>query len=331
MGSLYGVKNNDSKCFAISTTQAMSAVPSLSNFFLASAERGGHHCSMPGNCLVEEMGKIFRQLKDPTRQQIIDFGPVEELLVNSGLRQDEQDANEFQTAVFDTGSKCEMIYHRFPFDSNTSRHSDSSGLHHIDSGLFQMTRMFSLAKVYVRYFSVDASGHSRSVLGANYSLRVELRWKGKPIASSVQEALNHYVTPERIDFKCDTCDETTALRTSRIEAPLPRVLCLQLKRFTNEGNKVTGPVSFDFILCLPGHSGVQFHLYSIVCHSARGGGGGHYVAFFRKKGPGGCEQWYKADDAKDIEPVQASKVLAARSGVYLLYYERQPTSQEVTL
>jgi len=122
----------------------------------------------------------------------------------------------------------------------------------------------------------------------------------------------------------------------------PRVLTLHLKRFmqmpTGGFKKIDTDISFPTILDLTPFSVAddsptkyKYQLYGVVNHSG-GMGGGHYVAFSRKrplKPPSLADDlqsaWYYASDTH-LSKTSLSEVL--RQEAYVLFYDRVPVPPE---
>mmetsp|Transcript_30423 Transcript_30423/g.42384 ORF Transcript_30423/g.42384 Transcript_30423/m.42384 type:complete len:187 (-) Transcript_30423:95-655(-) len=131
------------------------------------------------------------------------FAPVEELLLNYGLHRLQQDAHEFHQVIFSAGVKCALRFHGDHVDLNTPRRSDGSNRHHVEFGREHTTLLATLVTVHVGLVTADEGGHATSVLSVNHGVSLELRWRGGS-ASSVQEALTHFVRPEHtLDYQCD--------------------------------------------------------------------------------------------------------------------------------
>ncbi|XP_060932373.1 ubl carboxyl-terminal hydrolase 18 [Limanda limanda] len=117
---------------------------------------------------------------------------------------------------------------------------------------------------------------------------------------------------------------------------LPRILCMQLKRYrSSRGDirkldcKVTFPETFDFSEIARGGFSRDFAqdeytytLYAVVVHSG-GTMGGHYTAYVR---PRGNQQWHYADDSHvekvSLEQVQAAYGTYNGGTAYMLMYRR---------
>uniref|UniRef100_A0A3B3ZDU3 USP domain-containing protein n=1 Tax=Periophthalmus magnuspinnatus TaxID=409849 RepID=A0A3B3ZDU3_9GOBI len=80
---------------------------------------------------------------------------------------------------------------------------------------------------------------------------------------------------------------------------LPPILCIQLKRYRNNGRftqklgyEVTFPETFDLSTTVP-HQPCKYTLYAVVVHSGSAGFG-HYTAYVRHRD---TQSWYFADDS----------------------------------
>ncbi len=145
--------------------------------------------------------------------------------------------------------------------------------------------------------------------------------------SSVKTAMKHFCKVEVLydEYNCDKCNETTDIvKQLTIYLP-PKILIIQLKRFTTVGpfriaSKIDDFVSFeenmdigDF-MSYSAESNVSYSLFGIVVHSGKNKNSGHYVAYI--KGTDG--NWYYFSDS-DRKGVEIEKVLKQKA--YLLFYQ----------
>ena len=198
----------------------------MSALLRAPAYNGGHECSLADHCLFQQVCTVVRQVTGGARGESKSFALVEALLANFDLHEGQQDAHEFQQALFDCGVSCELLHHNKPFFLQSARRSDDSNRHHTEFGLAQTTRLAQLVNVHVRMATADQAGHLTSVLSVNYGLSLELRWAGGQ-ASSVQEALAHFVEPEPVQLKCQDCSPhqtITVARGARVDAASTRAV-----------------------------------------------------------------------------------------------------------
>jgi ubiquitin carboxyl-terminal hydrolase 4/11/15 len=125
---------------------------------------------------------------------------------------------------------------------------------------------------------------------------------------------------------CPSCDERRDAFKDLGLWRLPRVLILQLKRFSSDGKTRTKLEEFvDFPLrdlaleewaSNGAEKGSAYDLFAVVNHVG-GLGGGHYTAFAKDLH---SEQWFSFDDAR-VAPVPRDRV--ASSAAYILFYRKQ--------
>eukprot|EP01113_Clastostelium_recurvatum_P037222 TRINITY_DN5411_c0_g1_i5.p1 TRINITY_DN5411_c0_g1~~TRINITY_DN5411_c0_g1_i5.p1 ORF type:complete len:976 (-),score=225.41 TRINITY_DN5411_c0_g1_i5:26-2803(-) len=117
---------------------------------------------------------------------------------------------------------------------------------------------------------------------------------------------------------------TEATKQFLFSAPLPRVLTLHLKRFSQTARgglqKLSKDVSFPLVLdlapfCMPGTPHSEYQLTGIVEHSGTMAGG-HYVAYTYCAE---ADSWYYFSDTS-FHKVSVKEVMAAEA--YLLFYRR---------
>lgn len=157
-------------------------------------------------------------------------------------------------------------------------------------------------------------------------------------AQNLQTCLNNFFAEREVESRCDECHVDVKNTTQRFQAiDLPKVLVLQLKRFTNKmvmgipvQEKIETPVSFpveDLIMQTvattegPG-SDVVYELAGIIEH-AGAFGGGHYISYVNHN-----EQWYCCDDRATKEVTEGDIQKIACDGInggftpYVLFYKR---------
>jgi hypothetical protein len=334
MGGLCGVWNpGGTKCFGISTIQALGAVPSFASLLRSAPANNGHLCSFKEHCILHQAGVVLNDVSQRMAgTRATTFDPVEDLLVGLGLHNFQQDANEFLTLFLDAGVTCELDY--YGNDGVTYVRHDSSGWHQSTFCPARTTRLAQHFNVHTCFTTIDAGGHSSSNTTACYCVSMELKWAGGR-ADSVDAALAHFVKPEAGMMKrcnagvCGINPLTNVPHScgTRFVAPLPPVLYLHLKRFSQDDyghpRKIESRVSFRLTEQLPGHPDVFFKLCSIVCQLGHQLTSGHYVTFFRKLDTSDdVEKWYHASDSI-VSEVDVNRVLSTPDA-YLLFYEQQP-------
>ena len=107
---------------------------------------------------------------------------------------------------------------------------------------------------------------------------------------TLEDALSGYFSQEKLDsndYKCDVCKQRVpATKQFILERP-PKVLCIQLKRFSDSGIKISKHVDFKTAIDMgpylrrkPGEDIPQlyYRLTAMVTHLGYTIDGGHYTA-----------------------------------------------------
>ncbi|NWU93771.1 UBP42 hydrolase, partial [Upupa epops] len=145
-------------------------------------------------------------------------------------------------------------------------------------------------------------------------------------ASSLQQALGHFVRDERMDgdncFHCVSCDKRVAASKTLTISEAPKVLTLCLKRFEGlTGKKITKIVQYPEHLDLgpymsePDGERFLYSLYAVLVHIGFSCQHGHYLCYIKASNG----QWNRMNDAV-VVPCSVEKAL--RQQAYLLFYIR---------
>ena len=157
-----------------------------------------------------------------------------------------------------------------------------------------------------------------------------------PKPGTLQAALTALVREEVLDgvnsYACEACfkaqggdaDSGTCLvRATRrmLIRTAPQVLALHLKRFAQQGRKMTKvsrhvpfPVELDLAPCCVEGVAAQYRLVGVVEHSGNKLGGGHYTAYVRRN-----DRWFNFNDSL---VTATSEEAVARAQAYIAFYER---------
>ncbi|PSN57763.1 hypothetical protein C0J52_00345 [Blattella germanica] len=150
-------------------------------------------------------------------------------------------------------------------------------------------------------------------------------------ASTLDDALAAYFCKERLDgddaYRCERCHrKVSATKKFSMEKP-PQVLCIQFKRFSILGGKITKHVSFTprldltrFLCPQSSHRGpvpLTYRLVSVVTHVGSSVHCGHYTAVAQTS----TGHYYQFDDSL-VRPISLSAVLDTNA--YIMMYEREP-------
>lgn len=151
-------------------------------------------------------------------------------------------------------------------------------------------------------------------------------------ANSLDEALNSYFSREQLDnndYKCEACKRRVpATKQFTLERP-PKVLCVQLKRFSYLGGKISRHIGFkqtidmgQYLWREPGESPKQltYKLMSMVTHMGPSVNCGHYTAVAQVS----SGQYYSFDDSC-VRPISLNNVLSTNA--YIMIFEMENYSQ----
>lgn len=151
-------------------------------------------------------------------------------------------------------------------------------------------------------------------------------------ANTLDEALSSYFSREQLDnndYKCEACKRRVpATKQFTLERP-PKVLCVQLKRFSFLGGKISRHIGFkqtidmgQYLWREPGESPKQltYKLMSMVTHMGPSVNCGHYTAVAQVS----SGQYYSFDDSC-VRPISLNNVLSTNA--YIMIFEMENCSQ----
>ncbi|KAJ1962129.1 hypothetical protein GGI12_002833 [Dipsacomyces acuminosporus] len=146
--------------------------------------------------------------------------------------------------------------------------------------------------------------------------------------SNIAKALRSFTRPEHLvkgnRYKCEKCSKLVDATKQMTVYRLPRILTLQLKRFSIfGGGKINRYVEFPLHLSMKGYTSsnssspgiFSYSLYAVLVHAGGTSRSGHYYCFV--KSPAGV--WYELNDSM-VHQVSERTVL--KQSAYLLFYER---------
>ena len=160
-------------------------------------------------------------------------------------------------------------------------------------------------------------------------------------ASTIEEALALYFRGEKIGsddgnmYKCEKCKIKVPARKRSFIARPPVVLCIQLKRFSLMGGKISKPVQLNRRIVLdnymkrsgPGSTSsskngpLQYRLVSMITHVGPSPNCGHYTAI----GEASWNQFFQFDDSS-VRSVPANQAMNTAS--YVVFYEMMKPSKQ---
>ena len=164
-------------------------------------------------------------------------------------------------------------------------------------------------------------------------------------ASNIEDALTNFFRPERIGgsgdsgeqtqnmYKCEKCNiKVPAKKKCFIERP-PVVLCIQLKRFSLLGGKISKPVTLGRRIDVSRHvkrkessptqlPPLQYKLVSMITHVGPSPNCGHYTAI----GEACNGQFFQFDDSQ-VRPIPVQQALNTAS--YVVFYEMTRQTKQI--
>lgn len=156
-------------------------------------------------------------------------------------------------------------------------------------------------------------------------------------ANTLDEALNSYFSREQLDnndYKCEACKRRVpATKQFTLERP-PKVLCVQLKRFSFLGGKISRHIGFkqtidmgQYLWREPGESPKQltYKLMSMVTHMGPSVNCGHYTAIAQVS----SGQYYSYDDSC-VRPISLNNVLSTNAYIMIFEMENYSQNQQIT-
>lgn len=131
--------------------------------------------------------------------------------------------------------------------------------------------------------------------------------------NSVQESLDDFFVDKIIEnYKCNSCNNCNVVMSHEV-VESPDILCVQLKRFSGNCEKLDDKINYDEYLILNKNS--QYKLKSMVCHDGNYNSG-HYVAVKVDE-----RNYYLFNDENVSSFNKKLKEINSGS-IYLLFYEK---------
>lgn len=150
---------------------------------------------------------------------------------------------------------------------------------------------------------------------------------------TLDDALKKFAAVEKLEgknkYNCEKCNKPVNARKQITVHSAPQALCIQLKRFTPWGRKLTHQVEYprkldlDSVMSL-GETSLPYQLYGIICHAGGTPNSGHYYAFVQNPGKG----WSRMNDEESL-PIDSPPL--NHKTAYMLFYMREQASIESTI
>lgn len=314
-----GMYNVGNTCYLNSTLQALFHVPALVNWLLSDS----HHTSKceqndgGGECLTCAVAKTLQSSHQKSGCAIKPFYIYNKLklICRTMVPGQQEDAHEFLRYLLEGMEKAYL-----------ARHKASK----LDSYSKETTPINQIFGGYIRTeVKCLQCRHVSTTFQHFQDLLVDIRK-----ASTLDEALSSYFSREQLDnndYKCEACKRRVpATKQFSLERP-PKVLCVQLKRFSVVGGKISKHIGFKQTIDMgpylwkePGEptQSLTYKLMSIVTHMGPSVNCGHYTAVAKVS----TGQYYSFDDSC-VRPLSLSNVFSTNAYIMIFEMEQQAQSQ----
>lgn len=314
-----GMYNVGNTCYLNSTLQALFHVPALVNWLLSDS----HHISKceqndgGGECLTCAVAKTLQSSHQKSGCAIKPFYIYNKLklICRTMVPGQQEDAHEFLRYLLEGMEKAYL-----------ARHKASK----LDSYSKETTPINQIFGGYIRTeVKCLQCRHVSTTFQHFQDLLVDIRK-----ASTLDEALSSYFSREQLDnndYKCEACKRRVpATKQFSLERP-PKVLCVQLKRFSVLGGKISKHIGFKQTIDMgpylwkePGEptQSLTYKLMSIVTHMGPSVNCGHYTAVAKVS----TGQYYSFDDSC-VRPLSLSNVFSTNAYIMIFEMEQQTQSQ----
>ncbi|XP_076758873.1 ubiquitin specific peptidase 36 isoform X2 [Xylocopa sonorina] len=314
-----GMYNVGNTCYLNSTLQALFHVPALVNWLLSDT----HHTSKceqndgGGECLTCAVAKTLQFSHQKSGCAIKPFYIYNKLklICRTMVPGQQEDAHEFLRYLLEGMEKAYLARHKASKLDNYSK--ETTPINQIFGGYIRT----EVKCLQCRHVSTTFQ-HFQDLL-------VDIRK-----ASTLDEALSSYFSREQLDnndYKCEACKRRVpATKQFSLERP-PKVLCVQLKRFSVLGGKISKHIGFKQTIDMspylwkePGEptQPLTYKLMSIVTHMGPSVNCGHYTAVAKVS----TGQYYSFDDSC-VRPLSLSNVLSTNAYIMIFEMEQQTQSQ----
>ncbi|KAG5680592.1 hypothetical protein PVAND_010088 [Polypedilum vanderplanki] len=322
-GSGCGLTNIGNTCYLNSALQAFFHVPALAQWLVSDKEhREKSNCKDNAMCIICAMAHTLIT----THQKISNNSFVPSYITNR-LSQickhltlgRQEDAHEFLRYLVEKMEKAYLFRFRSePWYKDLDQYSkETTPLNQILGG-------------YLRSTVTCLSCNYESVTFQHFQdLALDISRVG-----TLSEAISGYFSRENLEecgYKCESCKKRVSAAKRFTLERLPVVLCIQLKRFTAMGGKMSKHIQISEKLSLQKylskhsdpHQDSSYKFVSMVTHLGGSASGGHYTAVGMS--PGG--NFYHFDDSR-VSPISLEGAL--RGNAYVLFYELVQDSKKFT-
>lgn len=322
-----GMFNMGNTCYLNSTLQAVFHVPALYNYL--KNENHQRHCKgSPNNfssgCMI---CTVAQTLRDTEQSPVIRPSRIYEklkLICKHLMHGRQEDAHEFLRYLIEALQKSFLV------SAQAAKSLDNPS---------KETTPFN--QIFGGYMRQDVECLQCKHVSITFQHFMDLMLDIRPV-SNIDEALQHHFRTERIGgagddgnmYKCEKCKVKVQARKRCFIARPPVVLCIQLKRFSLLGGKISKPVQLKRRINLEKYvksqatngfshqpqPELQYRLVSMITHVGPSPNCGHYTAI----GEAVQNQFFQFDDSS-VRPINTAQALNTAS--YVVFYEMTPHSK----
>ncbi|KAJ2849320.1 hypothetical protein IWW36_002706 [Coemansia brasiliensis] len=304
-----GLNNLGNTCFLNSVLQCLTYTAPLAEYMLA--REHSDSCRAGDNCMLCKFElHVGRALSKRDSTSISPKAIVGRLkLVAKHMRIGRQeDAHEFLRLFIDAFQRSLLT----GVDPKVDRRIQETTLTHQIFGGYLQSQV-----------SCSRCGHDSNTFDPLLDISLDIH-----SGNTIQKALRSFTRPESLSkgnrYKCESCKRLVDATKQMTVYQLPRILTLQLKRFSVfGGGKINRYVEFPLSLDMksyisknsPESGSFEYNLYAVLVHSGGTCRSGHYYCFVKSA----AGVWYELNDSM-VRQVSQPTVL--KQTAYMLFYER---------
>ena len=216
---------------------------------------------------------------------------------------DEECLRSNQMRIFNNNAQCDAV----EFLNSLLEHLLTDDPH-VSRNLFGQT----METIYCKNKNCNAADNRPSSDVVILTVRL--------VSPTLSMCLDRYLGLDEIERNCPYCGCKQATQATNFSQD-PEILLIQLKRFDNQGNKISRDVSVPSELNLP--SGTLYNIIGSCNHSGQTAHSGHYVATLYDKN---SKRFFLINDEQHTEVPGMSPSChpsALSSTIYCIVYEKQ--------
>lgn len=143
---------------------------------------------------------------------------------------------------------------------------------------------------------------------------------------TLKQALRMFSAIERLEgsnkYKCEKCKKPVNAKKQITVHKAPMALCIQLKRFSPWGRKITNMIDYPETLSLneilsDNQTSPMYQLYGVIVHAGSGPNSGHYYTFVKNY----AGKWLRIND-DEVDTIPRAPL--GSKNAYMLFYMRRP-------